>query len=192
MKSHNLLSRLLVLLPLCILLGFSVSAISQDQALNISEELGKGTYLQRIEKGRQDRIQMMISVIKSQETTSDQKEEAIASLGVLRAKEAVPLLIENITFSSREFIKDLPSLDQLYPSVSALINIAGRSTSDALLDRLEEPASEIQTRLLMHVLSQIETEQFARLKIAQRRDKLSDSKKKKKLTQLLNSLSVDR
>jgi len=159
-------------------------SMEASEDMKLPDGLGKGTYLQRLERERRDTIQAMIGIVTAKERSVEERVEAIRVLGLYRAKEAIPILIDNITFSPYEFVKDLPSLDELYPCLPALVTI-GSPTSEALLDRIGEPASEIQTKLLLQALCQIETPEFARSKIEKRRNLLVEADKKERLSRLL-------
>lgn len=159
-----------------------------DDRTSVPDRLGSGEYFARVKGQTTGVIQSMAAVLTSNEASIAEKTEAINVLGFLRAKEAVPLLVTNITLCPYQFVKELPPLDRLYPCVGALIDI-GNPASEALLDRLELPTSDLEARLLLHALCEIETVPFARAKIQARRGAVGETQEnKERLTRLLGRL----
>lgn len=150
-----------------------------------SSELGEGLYLENIIKNRASVITEMITVINSKSAV-EQKIEAIKVLGTIRAKEAVPILIENISIVASEYVKDLPSLENLYPCVSALIEI-GKPASEKLVEKLCDSLPELNRRLYVTALVKIETPKVAKFILDAKIQTVAE-KEKLHLKEVLESL----
>ncbi|MDR0994208.1 MAG: hypothetical protein LBN38_06580 [Verrucomicrobiota bacterium] len=147
------------ILALLALMGMNI-CVNAEEAV----ELGRGTCYQRVAQDRRDTVQKMIEVLNETDGTVEQKAEAIRVLGLYRAPEAIPTLIDQIMLPSSDVWTELLPLEELFPCLPALVNI-GNLASKPVLERLGGPTSEMQERLFTMVLCQIETLEYARMKL---------------------------
>ncbi|MDR0994207.1 MAG: hypothetical protein LBN38_06575 [Verrucomicrobiota bacterium] len=170
------------ILALLVLMGMNI-CVNAEEAV----ELGRGTYYQRVAQDRRDTVQKMIEVLNETDSTVVQKVEAIRVLGLYRAPEAIPTLIDKIGLPSRNILTAMLPLRELFPCLPALVNI-GNLATQPLLERLGGPASGREERLLLLALCQIETLEYARLKLERSNSLDGQAEKRQRLLILLDTL----
>lgn len=131
-------------------------------------------------------INKLIAILRAPKEPLAMRIAAVKILGTLRAEEAVPVLIENLTISPAYINEKTFAI--VCPAVYALIKI-GKPASRAALQCLKSEDSAIRVKWLCHIIKEVEGKQVAISLLKSELGKSQGKASKKKLQAALNKVS---
>jgi len=147
--------------------------------VQIQPELDSDRFVAKMIRDRERLINGLLAIVPDAEAKRTLRIRAVKSLGVLRATEAVPILILHIDVIQAAVVKK-KTIGTLYPCVPALSKI-GKPASRAVLKELHKPMKKLRRLALAVVLAGVEGRQVGRFMLQEEIRKAKTLKERQNL-----------